>query len=262
MFTPPAVDLVRSRARLGLRRRLRPLPQPRARAARVRRRAAGRRARRGDRHAGRRARSARWSRSPATRCSRRRTARASTRARHARLHGRDRHLPQRDDAPRARDPAADVGARARSHYDLGFHALAVRNVAKYSPPVFAARARQRHDWRDLPRAVVAPRPAAAGSARSRPRARARRCAGSGPRRSSTSRCAPAATACAAAALSLAKLRGGAARHRPRPARAAPAGRLRTPDRRIALAPRALPSATSPRLARARSPRRPRPTSSC
>jgi anaerobic selenocysteine-containing dehydrogenase len=32
------------------------------------------------------------------------------------------------------------------HYDLVFNTLAVRNVAKYSPPLFPLSAQQRHDW--------------------------------------------------------------------------------------------------------------------
>lgn len=34
----------------------------------------------------------------------------------------------------------------RSHYDLAFHVLAVRNTAKYSPPLFAPRPDSKHDW--------------------------------------------------------------------------------------------------------------------
>jgi anaerobic selenocysteine-containing dehydrogenase len=34
----------------------------------------------------------------------------------------------------------------RSHYDLALYAVSVRNVAKYSPPVFARGDEQRHDW--------------------------------------------------------------------------------------------------------------------
>jgi anaerobic selenocysteine-containing dehydrogenase len=34
----------------------------------------------------------------------------------------------------------------RSHYDLAFHLLAVRNTAKYSPPLFTPRPGSRHDW--------------------------------------------------------------------------------------------------------------------
>jgi anaerobic selenocysteine-containing dehydrogenase len=34
----------------------------------------------------------------------------------------------------------------RSHYDLAFHVLAVRNTAKYSPPLFEPRPDSRHDW--------------------------------------------------------------------------------------------------------------------
>lgn len=35
------------------------------------------------------------------------------------------------------------------HYDLLFHALAVRNTAKYSPPLFAPAENARHDWQIL-----------------------------------------------------------------------------------------------------------------
>jgi len=34
----------------------------------------------------------------------------------------------------------------RDHYDVVFHALAVRNTAKFSPAVFPRRAEARHDW--------------------------------------------------------------------------------------------------------------------
>ncbi|HEY0251553.1 MAG TPA: molybdopterin-dependent oxidoreductase [Kofleriaceae bacterium] len=37
-------------------------------------------------------------------------------------------------------------ALERSHYDAALNAFAVRNVAKYSPPVFERGADQRHDW--------------------------------------------------------------------------------------------------------------------
>ena len=40
-------------------------------------------------------------------------------------------------------------ALERDHYDLIFHALAVRNTAKYSPPVFVRPADARHDWEIL-----------------------------------------------------------------------------------------------------------------
>jgi len=39
-----------------------------------------------------------------------------------------------------------VGALERSHYDHAFHNLAVRNTARWSPPVFPAPDEQRHDW--------------------------------------------------------------------------------------------------------------------
>ncbi|NMO21289.1 molybdopterin oxidoreductase family protein [Pyxidicoccus fallax] len=39
-----------------------------------------------------------------------------------------------------------VSPLERSHYDLVFHALAVRNTAKYSPPLFEPGPDARHDW--------------------------------------------------------------------------------------------------------------------
>lgn len=37
----------------------------------------------------------------------------------------------------------------RGHYDLAFHLLAVRNIAKFSPPLFQREADTRHDWEIL-----------------------------------------------------------------------------------------------------------------
>ena len=37
----------------------------------------------------------------------------------------------------------------RGHYDLAFHLLAVRNIAKFSPPLFEREADTRHDWEIL-----------------------------------------------------------------------------------------------------------------
>lgn len=37
----------------------------------------------------------------------------------------------------------------RGHYDLAFHLLAVRNIAKFSPPLFQRDADARHDWEIL-----------------------------------------------------------------------------------------------------------------
>jgi anaerobic selenocysteine-containing dehydrogenase len=39
-----------------------------------------------------------------------------------------------------------TGALEHDHYDLVFHALAVRNTAKFSPPLFAPAEGARHDW--------------------------------------------------------------------------------------------------------------------
>lgn len=37
----------------------------------------------------------------------------------------------------------------RGHYDIAFHLLAVRNIAKFSPPLFEPAADARHDWQIL-----------------------------------------------------------------------------------------------------------------
>jgi anaerobic selenocysteine-containing dehydrogenase len=39
-----------------------------------------------------------------------------------------------------------TGPLERGHYDLAFHLLAVRNVAKFSPPLFETNGERRHDW--------------------------------------------------------------------------------------------------------------------
>ncbi len=39
-----------------------------------------------------------------------------------------------------------TGNLEHEHYDAGFHMLAVRNTAKFSPPCFAPEAGTRHDW--------------------------------------------------------------------------------------------------------------------
>ena len=39
-----------------------------------------------------------------------------------------------------------TGPLQRSHYDAALAAFSVRNIAKYSPPLFPRRADQRHDW--------------------------------------------------------------------------------------------------------------------
>lgn len=40
-------------------------------------------------------------------------------------------------------------ALEKDHYDVAFHALAVRNTAKFSPPLFQRQPHQRHDWEIL-----------------------------------------------------------------------------------------------------------------
>ena len=87
-------------------------------------------------------------------------ARLERGARVARLHGLRRHLPERDDAPRRRDPARP-GPLEQPHYDLALYQLAVRNVANYSPAVFAAPTGVPQEWETLLRLagiVVRPGP--------------------------------------------------------------------------------------------------------
>ena len=40
-------------------------------------------------------------------------------------------------------------ALERGHYDVAFHLLAVRNIAKFSPPLFSPGANAKHDWEIL-----------------------------------------------------------------------------------------------------------------
>src|SRR5881394_3799654 len=42
-----------------------------------------------------------------------------------------------------------TGPLERGHYDLAFHLLGVRNVAKFSPPLFATNGETRHEWEIL-----------------------------------------------------------------------------------------------------------------
>jgi anaerobic selenocysteine-containing dehydrogenase len=61
-------------------------------------------------------------------------------------------------------------ALERDHYDLVFHALAIRNTAKYSLPLFKAPAGARHDWQifaELKRRIEARDPKRRGSLRER-----------------------------------------------------------------------------------------------
>ncbi|WP_437959396.1 molybdopterin oxidoreductase family protein [Sorangium sp. So ce119] len=55
------------------------------------------------------------------------------------------------------------GPLERDHYDLAFHAFAVRNTAKYAPALFAPADDARHDWEilvELAARLAAPGPAA------------------------------------------------------------------------------------------------------
>ena len=62
-----------------------------------------------------------------------------------------------------------TAALERDHYDLVFHALAVRNTARFTPAVFAAAPDSAHDWqiyRGLARAPERRLARQAGAARS------------------------------------------------------------------------------------------------
>ena len=198
----------------------------------------------------------------------------------ARVHGQRRHLPQRDDAPRRRDPAGARRRSSASHYDLALYQLAVRNVANYSPPVFEldagdalASGRSCCGWpaivagqgadadvearRRLRRVatLVQPRGRAAGLAGRRPRpGRADRRRSSRARARAAARpacCAPARTATGSAPTPTGsrstKLEAEPARHRPRAARAAPARGAAHAERARSSSRPSRSSPTSPRL---------------
>ena len=67
----------------------------------------------------------------------------------------DRSLPQRDHPPRPPDPAADLGARARPLRPRRSTLLAVRNIARYSPPSSTAAAGSPPRLGDLRRSCTA-----------------------------------------------------------------------------------------------------------
>ena len=162
MFAEPAVDLTRA---YGSARSLRQVAFARARPARVRQRAAGRGAGRGDHDAGRRARSARSSRSPATRCCRRRTARSSTRRSRSSSSWSSVDFYLNETTRHAHLILPPASPLERSHYDIALSGFAVRNVAKFSPALFpkpAGRAaRPRNPARADAAAAQAPRQSAA-----------------------------------------------------------------------------------------------------
>ena len=106
----------------------------------VRRRAARRGDARGDRDARRRPDpgDAHRRRQPGALHARRR--RGSTGAlRRPRLHGRGRHLPQRDHPARRRDPAADHARWSATTTTWSSTCFAVRNTARFTPAVLRAR---------------------------------------------------------------------------------------------------------------------------
>ena len=173
-------------------------------------------------------------------------AAARARARGARLHGLDRSLPQRDHAPRARHPAAELRRSSASTTTSRFYALAVRNVAKLlAAGVRRRRPDERHDWEICLELALAP-------ARARRRAAARALAWLRARAAAArpaARARPAAAARAARARRSRKLRARSrtASISARSSRALPE-RLRTPTSGSQLAPAAVPR--RPRAARA------------
>ena len=60
---------------------------------------------------------------------------AGPRARRRRVHAQHRPLPQRDDAARRRRSSRHHRRRRAAHFDFALNNLAVRNNARYSPPV-------------------------------------------------------------------------------------------------------------------------------
>jgi len=127
-----------------------------------------------------------------------------------------------------------TSALEHSHYDLGLSTLAVRNIAKYSPPVFERGPDQRHDaeiclelWTRLGMPALVGRALRPAVRRLEPEAileLALRAGKYGLRRG-------------AGALSLAKLRASPHGLDLGPLEPRFPARLRTPDRRIVLAPR-------------------------
>lgn len=135
-----------------------------------------------------------------------------------------------------------TGPLERDHYDLAFHALAVRNTAKYSPALFAPAEDARHDWQiyvELATRMDAPGPLRSLAARAK--------------RAALSRLAPARLIDAAlrfgpygaglrpfsSGLSLAKLRREVHGVDLGPLAPCLPERLFTPSRRIQLAPEPL-----------------------
>ena len=114
MLTTPAVDAVAILSQARPARNLRSVAQPRAPSARVRRRSAGGHARRRNRNwtdRGRVRALVTVAGNPVLSAPERAAPRS--RARHARARRLDRWLSERDDAPRARPPAAGTAAVAR-----------------------------------------------------------------------------------------------------------------------------------------------------
>ena len=119
----------------------------------------------------------------------------------------------------------------RDHYDLVFNTVAVRNVARYAKAAVAPPPGVRDDWDILLGLALALRARGGGGRRRKPRGHPAR----GPRPRPAPHPRPPAPLRAAPPVD----RGAGAlapRRRPRSARAAPAGRLFTPDRRIRLVP--------------------------
>ena len=98
--------------------------------------------------------------SPATRCSRRPTASGSTRRSTALDFMAAVDIYVNETTRHADVILPPTTALERDHYDLVFHALAVRNTARFTPAVFAEARRRAARLGDLPRARAAHRRAA------------------------------------------------------------------------------------------------------
>ena len=185
------------------------------------------------------------SRQPGALDARRRAARRGDRR--AGLHGRGRHLPQRDDPARRRRSCRRPTALERDHYDLVFHVLAVRNTARFTPAVFPKPEGARHDWEIFRELALRAAARAAGASQPLQAARwsRRRGCGSHPR--------GIVDLLLRTGRDTAVGRGAApasGRRRPRSAasRACPA-RLATPDQADRPRPAARPRRPGPRLRR-------------
>ena len=111
-----------------------------------------------------------------------------------------------------------TSALERDHYDLVFHALAVRNTARFTPALFAEAGGRRHDWEIFRELALRTRPAA----RTQAAAEARLVDGGRGCALSPARIVDLLLRTGRSRLSVRAAAQAARRRRPRPARAVPA----------------------------------------